>query len=255
MADQRIAYFVRHQQSEQNKQGFGFPDTSLSPEGQAGARQQAARWLALEPDLIIAGSLKRHQETLDILLRTAGKDLPFKEDYRLNAFFDSPLLTLPAKETEEAYGLRRFKEGIPTSHGILNAKDAKVFPFDPLYCQAYLDKELRGIVFPGDRTLIPFSEIETRVKGFQEDLKVSGARRVLLISSCSATAYNLEYAAFGTIGERIRECYGSENKPLFPQQHDEMAIIGIGGDGKVYVKEGNSRSLYGQAVRQSGHQE
>ena len=49
---------------------------------------------------------------------------------------------------------------------------------------------------------------------------------IVVVSSCSANGYNLEYSSFGTIGENFLGVYGSEQRPIFPQGHDEIMILG-----------------------------
>lgn len=216
-------------------------------------------------DLVIRGTLKRHRQTFDSVLGKAGYHGELIEDGSLNALISGPLVEAKGSTTEKKYNLSRFETNgslytIEIADGIKIAFDPKqmgIFPFDPLYSLAYISKPLREIVFPDEQTLASFQDIGEIVENYQTNLvKIfkshlevySRPLTVVTISSCSADAFNLEYSHYGTVGENMvsptaskqtpdmpgtdsiiqlhRTRFGSENRLLFPQNHDEVMILG-----------------------------
>lgn len=224
-------YLLRHQESEQNLKGHGDTDSDLTERGQEeiSTLVQLVNAIGVDNiDSLIAGDLKRHTQT-DLLLReqTAYKGQT-EIDPRLNAVVSGKLCEQPAEITEQEYDLARFAN---TRFKGMTAEQAKVFPFDPLYSMAYLDKEIRAMVFPNEESLTTLKEIEHRIKTFQQELitsviNSSKPKTIVCVSSCSPNGFNLELAAYQTIGENMYKTSGSENRPIFPQQHDELIILG-----------------------------
>jgi hypothetical protein len=229
-------YFLRHQQSVQNKQGFGDKDTELTEQGRESASNLSQIARAVNPDIIMAGTLKRHEQTLQRIATGYKGDVVFDE--RLNAVFSGPLLSQPPEETQRQYNLDRFKPGkdglchVQLPDGREKSFDPRalgIYPFNPLYCGAYFDRDLRVVVFPDNTTLTSFDEIEKQVRSFQADLIEKDSTKplkIVVVSSCSASGFNLEYAAFRTIGENIFAKFGREQGPVFPQDHDEVMVLG-----------------------------
>lgn len=233
-------YFLRHQQSVQNEQGFGDRDTELTEKGRESASNLSQIVRAIKPDYLMAGTLKRHIQTLQRIRKDIMYNGNIVFDERLNAMFSGSLLKQPPEETQRKYNLGRFKPGkdglchVQLPDGKEKSFDPKalgIYPFNALYCGAYSDRDLREVVFPDDNTLTSFDEIEKQVRSFQLDLiekEKNSAKplKIVVISSCSTSGFNLEYAAFGTIGENIFAEFGKEQKPIFPQDHDEVMVLG-----------------------------
>jgi len=270
------AYFMRHQESQQNAEGRGESDTPLTDEGRRNARELAKvfNFPGFGPiDIVIAGTLSRHDQTLNEMLDNSGYQGEVLRDSRLNAIFgSSPLLQQPAEATVAQYDLDRLKAG---EDGLHHAEDSLgkfrfdpaalgILPFDPLYCRAYEDKRLRQLVFPGEDTLPSFDSVDTRVAGIQNELICKSAEssgrpvNVLVVSSCSPNGFNLERAAYGTIGENMSVSYsadgdvsiaryGVEGRPIFPQEHDQLMVLGYTeqdrseGRERLRVLEGNRK--------------
>jgi hypothetical protein len=244
-------YGIRHLPSEQNVAERGPGDTKLAEGNEEYKSKLIALVEALSEkgiDLVIAGNLIRHKQTTEGVLKESGYVGEVIEDTRLNAFMSGPLQENKAEDTEIQYGLHKFK---PNQGSIYQGSEISfdpaemgIFPFVPLYSFAYFSRDLRKRVFPDVANLPDFDMIKHSTEEFQAGLvtllkshlaQSSEPMRVLAISSCSAAAYNLEYSLFGTIGVNIIEKgangvyhparYGTENRALFPQQHDEVNIF------------------------------
>jgi len=235
---QLIAQYGRHQESIQNATGKGGYNTPLTPAGINKARENVSPLLSMQPNLIISGNLTRHEQSLDAIVKHVGGNVEVVEDERLNALFGGKIIDQDPKETEMQYQLEQYM-----NDSRFDAKKMKVFPFDNFYSSIYMDKAIREIVFPDETSLTSFEEIRERIVGFQNYLIEKANKKptkALIISSCSPAAFNLEYAAFGTIGQNIYTPFGSEHKELFPMDHDEIMILGWRtGDDKLHAIEGN----------------
>ena len=236
-------YFLRHQESVQNKYGFGKADTHLTEQGRERVSNLSRLVSAIgvgNIDHILTGTLQRHHQTLGGLLERIGYHGEIIPDERLNALFSGPLLELPAAETERRYQLDRVRAGsdglcaveLPEGRTIhFDPAKEGIYPFDPLYCGAYFDKGLRQAVFPHEPTLPSFHAIAKQARNLQGDIirranESPKPMHIVAISSCSPSGFNLEYATFGTVGKNMRTPFGSEGNPVFPQNHDELMVLG-----------------------------
>ena len=138
-------YFVRHQESVQNKQGFGPSDTDLTEEGKQNVRDIVKLFNHVgvdNIDYIFCGDLKRHDQTLNALLDQIDFKGHIRFDEKLNAFFNHPMLEGDPEKTEKEYDLARFKRGDNGLYEIrlsdnktlgFDPQGTGVYPFDPLY--------------------------------------------------------------------------------------------------------------------------
>ena len=235
-----LLYFLRHQESEQNSDGYGEPDTSLTQNGRAGSSKLVKILRSIGPvDEILTGTKKRHVQTLEQIKPKINYEGQIVPEERLNALFGGELMEVPGEVTERKYGLDKFQPGPDglyhdTSQGKLISFDpvkTGVFPFDPLYSAVYTNKDLRQIVFPNAQ-LTPFEDIEQKVRSFQQDIintirnSKPDPKKIVAIASCSPSGFNLEYAAFNTIGRNMQTPFGREQKRVFPLQHDEIMVLG-----------------------------
>lgn len=238
------AFFTRHQESQQNADEDRDWNTSLTDEGKQSAERNAKLLDGTtlgKVDIVYAGTLDRHDQSLDLMLRRSKYGGEIIHDPRFNAVQKgSPLFEDPTEVTVHRFGLDKFAPG---SDGLYHAEDEfgalsfdpvaiGVFPFNPLYCMAYWDRRLRSLVFPGEESLRPIEEIEKDVVGVQKELiqKASSSSRkplrVLAVSSCSPNGFGLEYAAYGTVGENIIGNYPEDGNSIFPQEHDQLMVLG-----------------------------
>ncbi|NQU98671.1 histidine phosphatase family protein [Candidatus Woesearchaeota archaeon] len=235
-------YFLRHQESVQNKQGYGEFDTKLSKEGKRNAdiTSRLLTHIGVDNiDLLISGTLKRHKQTTQLITEKVNYEGEVLFDERIQALVHSPILENPPEQTMDKYDLHRFQRG-EDSYCRVTLRDgtevsfdpeaSKVNPFDPLYSDAYFDRQIRKAVFPNNRTLPSFASIERKVRSFQrsmiERVDPLKTQNIVLVSSCGPAGVNLEYSIFGTVGENLFESFGSEDNQLFPIQHEEMMILG-----------------------------
>ncbi len=255
------AYFFRHQESVQNEKGHGAPDPDLTLNGKKNASDisKFIEKIGVEKiDAIIAGNLKRHDQTLKIVLNDTKYKGTIIEDPRLNAVFSGHLLENSKEISEQKYDLRKFK----TKNGelyynkesniLFNPIEEKIYPFDPLYCAAYFNKNLRNIVFHNEKTLTSFKIIKENIISFQKEIigqitDTQKTRNIVIISSCSPAGFNLEYALYNTIGENMSQEYGKENNPIFPLNHDQVMILGYTRD-DLNQKRKNLRPIIGNTT-------
>jgi len=242
-------YAVRHLPSLQNVAGFGPVDSDLA----AGFENYRSSLIDLVKnlsgqglDLVVSGDLKRHKGTADVL-REAGYKGEIIEDTRLNAVMSGQLLEQPAVVTEREYNLERFRANhyklyvSPDGKIKFDPSELGIYPFNSLYSFAYFDRRLRQLVFQNDSSLTSFQNIRGNIERYQPQLiqsviESTSPLTVLSIGSCSPNAFNLEYCLFGTVGENLVTLsrggllrptrFGSENRVIFPQGHDEVMVIG-----------------------------
>ncbi len=243
-------YFIRHQESVQNRQGFGERDTELTEEELKKEISQLVKSIE-NLDCILTGTLKRHTQTLERIKEEVGYNGIIIPDDRLNAVLSGQMFEQPPIETEQTYQLDRFQPGsdglcyveLPDGREIsFDPVKMGIYPFNSLYSGAYFDRDLRQAVFPGDQTLASFDEIGRRVCDFQESViekadKASKPLNIVVVSSCSSSGFNLEYSAFGTIGCNMSQNFGSEQRRIFPQDHDEVMVLGYTKKDLYYGRE------------------
>jgi hypothetical protein len=238
-------YCIRHQESVQNKQGFGEADTELTDQGRETATDLGELINVIGHEkipFILTSDLKRTQETAEILKRSSGYKGRIIADKRLRAIFSGPLLERQSHETEEKYNLDKLKteeDGscwvhISDSRWIMKFDPVKtgIYPFNPLYCHAYYNKSLRAAVFPYENSLTPFEEIEFKIRDLHKSfvqmaIETPKPLHIPVVGSCSIFGFMLEYAAFRTIGiNMFTPPFGTEKKPVFPMDHGEMMVLG-----------------------------
>lgn len=97
---------VRHGQSLWNLQNrfTGWVDVPLTPKGEQEARQAGEHLRGIDFDVAYTSDLRRAQDTLTIILETAGFDLPVIRDQALNERHYGDLQGLNKKRTAEKYG-------------------------------------------------------------------------------------------------------------------------------------------------------
>ncbi len=104
---------VRHGESVWNKENIftGWVDVGLSEKGEEEARR-AGKLLKEKGfvfDLAYASVLKRATETLDIILKEMGLEIPVRQSWRLNERFYGALQGQNKDEVREEYGEEQFK--------------------------------------------------------------------------------------------------------------------------------------------------
>ncbi len=240
-------YLTRHLPSEQNVAGRGPVDTPLA-KGFKGIRASLVELVKkVNPQLVISGTLQRHEQTTGKVLKKAGYVGEVEYDHRLNAVLDTPLVTKNPKKTEKKYDLLRFTPGedglYENDGGVLkfDPEELGILPFDPLYSAAYFHIGLWPIVFSDHDWPMDNWTVDRNIKMFHRDLiKRFGNSEypvgVVCFGSCSANALNLEYALFTSIASNLYSengsdvlrptKYGSEDRVMFPQQHDEVMTLG-----------------------------
>lgn len=238
-------YCLRHQESWMNRDGHGDESSSLTPEGKQEAADLSAIVRAIEPiDVVVSGTLPRHEQTTEQMLVGTGYSGPVNKDPGLNAVFHGPLVEEEdKKKIEKKYNLSRFQpdrdgfhyvsvDGKPLS---FNPEAEQIYPFG-LYCSAFVDRQLRRLVFPSEHQLPSFEALRNSVAGFNKRLfktvseqNVGKPKTYLLLGSCSALAFLYEDALYHTTGENLIPRNGSkinhQSARLYPQLHNEIAIL------------------------------
>lgn len=239
-----IFYCVRHLESIQNveqgkdkREGFEDTDSGLTAEGEEHAKNRPNLISIIGDKLsgVYVGKIKRQHQSLEPWVQDSGYEGDIIIDPRINAVFDGHLIQQKGEITDKQYNLGKRKF-------TFNAKQAGVFPFDPLYSDIYVDCGKRIEVFPGyspeELELPTFAEIDDRFTGLHGDLvekirTVGQPQKYVVVGSCSSLGFNLEKARKGprcecpgTIGLNMLTKFGSEGKPIFPMDHDDIHIIG-----------------------------
>jgi 2,3-bisphosphoglycerate-dependent phosphoglycerate mutase len=128
---------VRHGQSLWNLENrfTGWVDVPLTPEGEQEAYRAGERLTGMHFDVGYTSSLTRAQQTLRILMDTAGLDLPIIRDQALNERHYGDLQGLNKAETAERYGAeqvhtwRRSYATPPPNGEALKDTTARTLPF------------------------------------------------------------------------------------------------------------------------------
>jgi 2,3-bisphosphoglycerate-dependent phosphoglycerate mutase len=102
---------VRHGQSIWNQQNrfTGWVDVPLTKQGEEEARQAAKKVQAMKIDVAYTSSLRRAQDTLDIMLATMGLDVPVIRDQALNERHYGDLQGLNKEDTAKKFGADQVK--------------------------------------------------------------------------------------------------------------------------------------------------
>ncbi len=101
---------IRHGESEYNARGVwtGLTDTPLTEKGRGQAKLMAEALADLHPDAAFASALIRAQDTLDIMIKTAGWDVPVEHAAALNERDYGDLTALNKWEVQKQYGDEQF---------------------------------------------------------------------------------------------------------------------------------------------------
>lgn len=203
-------YLLRHPESVKGVDGSREYDAPLTEAGKTQAKE-IAKYISYlgQIDQVISGNLQRHTETANILVPERTVAL----DSRLNAVKRARFLESPAAEiAERDYHLHKFQ---PNQDEIYQGFDAQgnpiafnpdslgIFPFDKFVCRAHLNRKLRDMIFPEDRTL---EDVIRDVVSFHEDMiqyAREGKRQIVAIGSGSSNEHFSEFAQYGTVGEHI----------------------------------------------------
>ncbi|MCA9485765.1 MAG: hypothetical protein KC506_02890, partial [Nanoarchaeota archaeon] len=97
-----------------------------------------------------------------------------------------------------------------------------IYPFDKFTCRVHLNKRLRDLIFPKDKTL---EKVTQDVTSFHKDL-IKNRGQVLAIGSGSSNELLAEYAQYGTIGEHILNYVSPTKQRIFSQQPNEIITLG-----------------------------
>ncbi|MCA9485905.1 MAG: hypothetical protein KC506_03615, partial [Nanoarchaeota archaeon] len=118
-------YLLRHQESVKGEDNSREYDADLAEAGKNGSIEVARHISKLgKIDSVLAGSLKRHKKTGEILI----PERKIYQDKRLNAIPRTKFLeTQNPRDIEETYDLARFS---PSSDGLYHGLDAEGQPID-----------------------------------------------------------------------------------------------------------------------------
>ncbi|HIH38766.1 hypothetical protein J4460_03240 [Candidatus Woesearchaeota archaeon] len=252
-----VIYLLRHLPSLQNRQGHGGYNTPLAECSEEREKLLAFIHSLGTIDLLVSGTLDRHLGTTNAIIEDIHYEGTTLFDNRLNAVLNSPLTEKSAEETTKRFHLDRFApdaDGVYRREGIaFDPGEMGIFPFDPLYCRAYLSRQLREEVFPDEQTLPSFDTLTFKTREVYSRL-IEAVKRfqsnppmvILSVGSCSSNALLIEYATQRTIGEIIVQpdgdgifrpgiVYGDPalippsvpRNPLFPQQHGQVSALAI----------------------------
>ncbi len=233
-------YLLRHFPSIQNIQGYGSENTDLASREDKEVKDIITlikEVIGFENiDKIILGKLERHKQSFEQIFPEGTGDIPYSQENRLTACFAGPLVENIPEQTEIEHNLKRFEAGADGLYHDVSCKSfdpaaTGVFPFDALYSGIYVDRVLRSIVFPDDTTLTSFEDIEKQVLSLHRSLIEKAVEKgkplnILGIGSCSINGFNLEKAAYCTTGKNMLHTYGTEGRIVFPQQHNELMVLG-----------------------------
>lgn len=231
-------YLMRHQDSEKGTGRYRAYDAPLATHGKAAASALVPLLSHLHMiDRVLCGTLSRQVENAEIYRNGLGVPLPLELDSSLNAVPRAPFFEIPGSETaEKDYGLEKYKAGVD---GLYHGLDAQgraiefnpvalgIYPFDKFVCRANLNKRLRDMIFPYDKTL---EQVERDIRGLHADL-ISKVQRnekqltILAVGSGSSNELMAEYAQYGTIGEHIIDYLSPIKKPIFTQKPNEMIVL------------------------------
>jgi len=233
-------YLVRHQESIKEQDGSREYDAPLDVAGRESARNLSSLLVHLgDVDSIASGTLSRQIDTARIFKETLGESTSISmPDRRLNAIPRASFLESPGADTAERdYHLEQYKAGSDgLCHGVdsqgmpisFNPENLGIYPFDKFVCRAHLNRRLRDMIFPNDRTL---ERVEEDIGSLSGELLAEAQTTKkpisrLVVGSGSTNALLAEYARYGTIGEHLLDYQASRKSPIFTQKPDQLMVLG-----------------------------
>jgi hypothetical protein len=159
------------------------------------------------------------------------------QDERLNAVLRAEFLQQNEREVEEEYRPSRYEASADGLYRgtdyegnqiMFNPSTLGIFPFDRFVCRTHLDRRLRDLIFPQDRTLERIREDVISLHGsFVEIARESnGEKRIVAVGSGSVNEFISEYAQYGTVGENVIDYLARKKRSLFSQKPDEIIVLG-----------------------------